>query len=150
MNSTISLVLKRCSSRLSLAAVVALSVGAALSGVVLSGPAAARSENPSSDRPDARMARAFVQVSAREYYFGLSRTSVKRGNVTFELVNYGEDDHDLAIRRKGSSTTYNTGVANPGERRRLTRKLSRGTYSLWCTIDDHRARGMKATLRVKD
>ncbi len=127
-----------------------LSAATALfAGAMLSNAAGADAVRPTSERNDARAARAFVQVSAREYYYGLSRTSVKRGTVTFELVNYGEDDHDLAIRRRGSSTTYNTGVANPGERRRLTRKLGKGTYRLWCTIDDHRSRGMSATLRVK-
>ena len=55
------------------------------------------------DRGDAA-SRNYVQVSAREFYFGLSKTKVKPGITTFELVNYGEDDHDLAVRRKGSSS----------------------------------------------
>jgi plastocyanin len=124
-------------------------VVALFTGASLSGGAGAKSNIPSSSRADAHAARSYVQVSAREYYYGLSRASVKHGTVTFELVNYGDDDHDLAIRRKGSSTKYETDVAHPGERKRLTRKLTKGTYVLWCTIDDHRSRGMSATLRVK-
>lgn len=93
--------------------------------------------------------RSYVQVSAREYYYGLSRTKVKPGTTTFELVNYGEDDHDLAIRRKGSSAVKRIDDVGPGERARVTTKLRRGTYVLWCTIGDHRARGMSASLRVR-
>lgn len=91
----------------------------------------------------------YIQVSAREYYYGLSKTKVKPGSTTFEIVNYGEDDHDLAVRRVGSSSVRRSERVKPGKRARLTTKLRRGTYILWCTIDDHLKRGMKAKLKVR-
>lgn len=94
-------------------------------------------------------ARSFVQVTAREYSLSLSRTRIKPGPATFELVNFGEDDHDLAVSRKGSSRSVKTDVARPGERARVSLRVRRGTYVLWCTISDHRERGMRATLRVR-
>lgn len=119
---------------LMLAACALLAAGVALAVAADSGDAATRN---------------YVQVSAREYYYGLSRTKVKPGTTTFELVNYGEDDHDLAIRRKGSSVVKTMADVGPGERGRMTTKLRRGTYVLWCTITDHRERGMRASLRVR-
>lgn len=94
--------------------------------------------------------RNFVQVSAREYYYSLSKTKVKPGSTTFELVNYGEDEHDLAVRRIGSSSVRESGTVGPGERARLNTKLRSGTYILWCTVADHRSRGMKAKIKVRN
>lgn len=93
--------------------------------------------------------KSYLQVSAREYYYGLSRTTVRPGKVSIELVNYGEDDHDLALRRRGGGPTIRMSTVKPGERGHITATLKSGRYSLWCTIGDHKSRGMKASLRVK-
>ncbi len=37
----------------------------------------------------------------------------------------------------------------PGKIARLRLKLLKGRYQLWCSLADHRARGMHATLLVK-
>lgn len=120
---------------------VALGVAAFIFGIVI-----AMSVAP--DRGDAA-SRNYVQVSAREYYYGLSKTKVKPGSTTFQIVNYGEDDHDLAVRRVGSTSSRKSATVGPGERTRLTTKLRAGTYVLWCTITDHRERGMSARLKVR-
>jgi hypothetical protein len=65
-----------------------------------------------------------------------------------QLVNNGEDDHDLALRRVGGRRTYRIGVVHPGGIAELDARLRRGRFTLWCTLADHRARGMTATLRV--
>jgi plastocyanin len=90
-----------------------------------------------------------VQASGSEFRIGLSRTKVKAGRYRVEFVNYGEDDHDLAITRKGSAYTRQLPTVKPGDTDALTVRLKRGTYVLWCTIDDHKARGMRAVIRVK-
>ena len=66
-----------------------------------------------------------VQVAADEFSFALSRQSLRSGAAIVQLANYGEDDHDLALR------------------------LVPGRYTLWCTLADHRRRGMHATLVVR-
>ena len=91
-----------------------------------------------------------VQASADEFSLALSRQSIRSGSAIVELVNYGEDDHDLALRRIApGARTYRIGVVHPGGTGTLSRSLRPGRYRLWCTLADHRARGMVATLFVR-
>ncbi len=89
-----------------------------------------------------------VQVVAREFSFALSRPSVKQGEVIVELVNMGQDPHDLRIARAGARHVAGTPVVAPGGRIDLTLRLRPGRYSLWCSVADHRELGMRATLVV--
>jgi plastocyanin len=90
-----------------------------------------------------------VQVSAHEFGFTLSRSSIKAGKVIVELVNFGEDPHDLRLKRVGGTRTYAIRVVQSGDSADLETTLKAGTFQLWCSIADHRARGMRATLIVK-
>jgi plastocyanin len=90
-----------------------------------------------------------VQVSAQEFSFALSRPSIKAGPAIVELANFGEDPHDLRMRRIGSTRVYATPVVQPGEQYDVVAKLLPGKYRLWCSIADHRARGMQAILIVR-
>lgn len=89
-----------------------------------------------------------LQVSGDEFNLALSRDSIRSGPAIIELVNYGEDDHDLALRRGGGTRTYRIGLVEPGETGTLAARLRSGRFTLWCTLADHRSRGMRATLRV--
>ena len=89
-----------------------------------------------------------VQASADEFSLAVSRSSIRSGPAIIELVNYGEDDHDLALRRVGGTRTYRIGIVHPGTTGQLETRLRAGRFVLWCTLADHRARGMRATLRV--
>jgi plastocyanin len=96
-------------------------------------------------RPPAR-----VLVTASEFDYVLSRKSVKTGRVIFQIVNAGEDAHDLAIRRVAKrARTFRTPEVVAEEHAELNLRLAPGRYRLWCTIADHRVRGMRATLIVK-
>ena len=55
-----------------------------------------------------------VQVAADEFSYSLSRLSIKSGPVIVQLVNYGEDEHDLRLRRAGGTRTYRIGKVRPG------------------------------------
>ena len=90
-----------------------------------------------------------LQVSADEFTFALSRSSIRAGPVIVQLVDFGEDDHDLALRRIGGKRTYRTGVVRPGNTGELEARLQPGRYVLWCTLADHRSRGMRAAFVVK-
>jgi hypothetical protein len=90
-----------------------------------------------------------VQVSADEFSLALSRFSIRSGPAIVELVNYGEDDHDLVLRRVGGTRTYRIGIVHPGKTAELDAKLRPGIFRVWCTLADHRGRGMSATLRVR-
>ncbi len=89
-----------------------------------------------------------VQVSAHEFGFTLSRSSLKAGKVIVELVNFGEDPHDLRLKRIGGTRTYAIHVVQSGDSADLETTLKAGTFQLWCSIADHRQRGMTARLRV--
>jgi hypothetical protein len=94
-------------------------------------------------RPPAR-----VQVVAQEFRYSLSRTKVRAGRVIVELVNRGQDTHDLDLRRIGGTRIFRFPSVQPGQVVDREVKLVPGKYVLWCAIANHRERGMHAVLRV--
>ena len=89
-----------------------------------------------------------AQVVEREYSLTLSRVQVHAGTAVIEVVNMGQDPHDLRVQRVGARHVAGTPVVTPGKRAELSLKLAPGRYSVWCSIADHRTRGMRATLVV--
>jgi plastocyanin len=121
-----------------------------IAGMLLLGLAVGAFANPTAVTTSAKKQKtSAVQASGSEFRIGLSRSRVAPSKLRLEFVNYGEDDHDLAVRRVGTSTVRNLGEVHPGQRAVERFKVRRGTYLLWCTFSDHRERGMKATLRVR-
>jgi plastocyanin len=90
-----------------------------------------------------------VQVVALEFHYRLSRVSVPAGQVRIELANFGQDEHDLTLRKVGTTKVYSVPSALPGRRETVTLRLKPGLYVLKCTMADHAMRGMKAQLRVR-
>lgn len=90
-----------------------------------------------------------VQVVAREFSFVLSRQSVKAGWATIELRNAGEDAHDLRMQRVGGKRIYGWPVTQAGRVVDETYKFLPGRYVLYCSVANHRALGMQATLTVR-
>lgn len=90
-----------------------------------------------------------LQVGADEFRYSLSRQSIKAGPAIVELVNFGEDEHDLRLRRVGGTRTYRVGKVRPGALRELETRFAPGRFRLWCSLADHRERGMRATLVVR-
>jgi hypothetical protein len=90
-----------------------------------------------------------MQVVAREFSFSLSRTRLPAGSAILELANFGQDPHDLRLQRIGARHIAGTPVVAPGARKELSVRLVPGRYLLWCSVADHRARGMRATLVVR-
>jgi plastocyanin len=89
-----------------------------------------------------------VQVVAKEFYYALSRHSVVAGPSIVELVNFGEDPHDLRLERVGGTRVYGTPIIQPGAYYDLSVKLLPGKYQLWCSVANHRELGMEAVLTV--
>jgi uncharacterized cupredoxin-like copper-binding protein len=84
-----------------------------------------------------------VTVTATEFHFKLSKTSVPHGSVTFTLVNKGKLAHDFKIAGK------KTVLVKPGKSAKLTVTLKKGKAAYLCTVPGHAAAGMKGTLTVK-
>ena len=90
-----------------------------------------------------------VQVVAVEFHYRLSRVTVPAGQVRIELANFGQDEHDLTLRKVGTTKVMAIPGALPGTRETATFRLTPGLYVLKCTMADHAMLGMKAHLRVR-
>ena len=91
----------------------------------------------------------FVQIVEKEYTLTPSRPSVRAGSVSFELVNFGMDTHDLVVQSvKAGSKPVRFKQLDPRGRTERTLRMTPGRYSLWCSLSNHKARGMRATLIV--
>jgi hypothetical protein len=99
---------------------------------------------PAAAGPPARL-----QVVAREFSLALSRPKLKAGPAIIELVNFGEDVHDLRLRRVGGTKIQAIATVLPGRHAALRTRLVPGRYVLWCSIANHRALGMRAVLVIR-
>lgn len=84
-----------------------------------------------------------VTVTATEFHFKLSKTSVPHGTVVFTVVNKGHVGHDFKIAGK------KTAVIAPGKSAKLRVTLKAGKAAYLCTVPGHAAAGMKGRLTVK-
>jgi len=93
------------------------------------------------------------QVIQKEWSLTLSRGRLKAGPVAIEVLNLGQDFHDLVLLRKvkGSKPIRFAKQDNflRGGRAERTVKLLAGAYTLWCSLPQHKKRGMVAPLTVK-
>jgi plastocyanin len=90
-----------------------------------------------------------VQVSAVEYAFTLSRTTVPAGKVIFQFVNNGQDEHNLQIAPSEGplvGSFPDTPAKGIGD---LQLEIQPGVYTLLCSLPTHEQKGMKATLTVE-
>jgi plastocyanin len=89
------------------------------------------------------------------YTLRLSRTALSGGTVVVQLINQGEDPHNLRIVRTdpGGAGTPAVDLPETGPQQQSTTTLSlaAGSYYLFCTLTtpkSHEQAGMHATLRV--
>jgi plastocyanin len=86
------------------------------------------------------------------YSARLSRASVAAGPVVLQLINQGEDDHNLRVvptDHAGAAVDFPLTGAGQNATRTLT--LSAGHYRVFCTLTtpvNHESAGMNATLTV--
>jgi plastocyanin len=122
------------------ALVAAASIGVASAGAKPGG------DEPVPDR---------VGVRGLEFDLLLSKQKVAPGRVIVQFVNAGEDPHDLRLQRLDPATgsqagaELGSGIVGPSTYDNLDLKLRKASrYVLWCSLADHRERGMEATLKV--
>ena len=89
-------------------------------------------------------------VRAEEFNLLLSRLKVNPGDAIVQLVNAGEDPHDLQIQRSGDSEQFSIAELPAGEIGEIGLRLRRDSrYVMWCSLADHRELGMEASVRVR-
>ena len=115
---------------------------ALLLALVASAGALPRAAPPRRSAPTCRSWRARVPLPA------LAASGPGRARSLIELANFGQDEHDLTVRKVGTTKVVTMPGALPGTRETATVRLKPGLYVLKCTMADHAMRGMKARLRV--
>jgi plastocyanin len=90
-----------------------------------------------------------VQVTAVEYHFTLSRTTVPAGNVIFDFVNHGQDEHNLNVAPPEGPLEGSVADTPSEGMGQVEIQLRPGTYTLFCSLPEHEKKGMKATLTVE-
>jgi uncharacterized cupredoxin-like copper-binding protein len=88
-----------------------------------------------------------VTVTEREFSLTLSTKNFTAGTYTFTINNAGTASHGLSIKGLGVDST--SSIISAGKTTKLTVALKKGTYDLWCPVDNHRSMGMMTTISVK-
>jgi plastocyanin len=88
-----------------------------------------------------------VGVSEREWSVSLGRLKAPHGRITFYVTNFGQDDHNITIRKHGTSYGSSGRIASGGHAT-ITVRLRPGIYNVFCRIPGHRQLGMAARLTV--
>jgi len=86
-----------------------------------------------------------VTVSAKEYAYDVSSKTLEAGVVVFDLTNDGAMEHDLVLEGGPGGGTQ---IIGPGETDSFFVTLEPGTYTLYCSVGNHRAQGMEFTITV--
>jgi len=91
-----------------------------------------------------------VQVQAFEFGFQLSKANVSAGNVRVEFnLSRAEDPHNLMlVRADGTGPLYDFDEQPSGAVVATTLPLTAGRWTLFCSLPNHQAQGMQATLTV--
>jgi plastocyanin len=104
-------------------------------------------------KPTAPSTPAHVEVTAEDsegFRFVLSRSSVPAGKTIIEFVNHGEDEHNLNAAQGSEGEVVGSLPNTPSnDHLSLTVNLKPGSYTLFCSLPGHAAKGMKATLTVE-
>jgi plastocyanin len=91
-----------------------------------------------------------VGVGEREWRISLYRSHVRVGRVRFNVHNFGEDGHDLAVRNRHGRVLGALGEIEPQGNGGLTVRLRRpGRYTVFCSLEGHEELGMRAVLRAR-
>jgi plastocyanin len=97
--------------------------------------------------PPGRLLATEREISPTQLQLQLSRASLAAGSAIVEQYNAGSDPHNLIL-EKGGVVAFAYPTLDPGADQRQTVTLTPGTWTLYCSLLDHRSLGMQATLTV--
>jgi len=127
------------------------SAGSAMAGGAMMGGAASGNAAPTGVRT--------IHVKLGEMWVRPDYTSVKAGSITFAATNTGQLEHELMIERMplkmdGPGRPNEEAAQGmiedmePGDRGRMTVKLTPGSYVLFCNVAGHYAAGQHIRFTV--
>jgi uncharacterized cupredoxin-like copper-binding protein len=102
-------------------------------------------ESPAATAPSAAHT---IVVSETEFKIVVPTTKVTPGKYTFVVKNAGKLAHDLVLEGSNVSGREGTPLIQPGGTAKVTVSLTKGDYTLYCSVDGHRAAGMVTKLTV--
>jgi hypothetical protein len=104
--------------------------------------------------PEANAIGVVARDASKHFSFEPTRTLVRSGKLTMQLINEGEDPHTMAIQRIGPGETPEGAVTEIPET--VSKQQSIGTvevqpgrYRMWCTLYHHAEEGMEFDLTVE-
>jgi plastocyanin len=97
--------------------------------------------------PPGRLLATEKEISATQLQLQLSRPTLAAGSAIVEQYNAGSDPHNLVL-EQGGVVAFAYPTLDPGGDQRQTVTLTPGTWTLYCSLLDHRSLGMQATLTV--
>jgi plastocyanin len=104
--------------------------------------------------PEANAIGVVARDANKMFSFEPSRTLVRAGKLTMQLINEGEDPHSMAIQRIGPGETPEgpvTEIPPTASKQQQTGsvEVQPGRYRMWCTLYNHAAEGMEFDLTVE-
>jgi hypothetical protein len=108
-------------------------------------PAPIQKEVPSSRIGGAALPE--IQVELTEYAIRIP-PEIPAGHQTLTVVDSGKERHSLVLEADGHQYKLPEPLAR-GDRGSLNLELKPGTYTVYCPVDGHRAKGMSTTVVVK-
>jgi plastocyanin len=100
-----------------------------------------------------------VSVTANDrttpYGYAPSHKVVKPGELTVQLINKGEDEHNMDMEKVGPGNAPEgpivvaVSAASNGNSKPTMVDVEPGTYRMWCTLPGHAEKGMETTITVE-
>jgi plastocyanin len=97
--------------------------------------------------PPGRLLATEREISSTQLQLQLSRATLSAGTTIVEQYNSGSDPHNLVLERK-DTVAFAFDTLDPGGDQRQTLSLKPGTWTLYCSLLNHKDLGMQATLTV--
>ena len=88
-----------------------------------------------------------IRVTETEYEIRLAEESLGQGAYVFEVVNEGEEPHNLVIEGPDVENEASP-VIEGGDRTRLQVGLTEGEYKFYCSVPGHEEAGMSLQVDV--
>ncbi|HJZ34991.1 MAG TPA: plastocyanin/azurin family copper-binding protein [Solirubrobacterales bacterium] len=110
----------------------------------------------STPEPEANAVSITANDHTNPYGYAPSRKTVKSGELTVQLINAGEDEHNMDMEKVGPGNAPEgpivvaVSAASKGASTPTTVDVEPGTYRMWCTLPGHAAKGMETTITVTE
>lgn len=140
----------RSTTKLALAAAIALSLTACGGGSDTAGsttPSSSAVAPSTSAAPSTPASGTPVIVTETEFAIAMPSTALAAGTYTFQVSNKGKFPHDLTIEGPGVDKQA-TAKLEPGASGDVTVTLQAGTYEFWCSVGQHKDKGMNMKVTV--